>query len=62
MERRWLGSYPSAVPPSLAPYPDTSLYRLLVDAAERYPDAPATVFFGKRLTYAELTGKLEHPP
>ncbi len=48
-ERIW----PSRLPRTLA-VPETSLWFNLEASAERYPDKPATVFFGRVLTYAEL--------
>ncbi len=58
-ERPWLGSYPEGVPASLAPYPDRSLFSLLDEAASRHPKGIATVFFGKKTTYAELVKQVD---
>jgi long-chain acyl-CoA synthetase len=58
-ERPWLKSYPEGVPASLAPYPDRSLHSLLEDAAARHPNGVATVFFGKKTTYAELVKQVD---
>jgi long-chain acyl-CoA synthetase len=54
-----LASYPEGVPPSLAPYPQTSLFSILEEAAARNPGAVATAFFGKRLTYRELVRQID---
>lgn len=53
-ERLWHRSYPEEVPTSLEPYPTHSLYRLLDDAASRFPDRPAIAFLGNHLSYARL--------
>jgi long-chain acyl-CoA synthetase len=42
------------VPPSLAPYPNRTLVDYLADAAREQPDAPAVLFKGARLSFAEL--------
>lgn len=59
----WLASYPEGVPPSLAPYPERSLFSLLEDSAARFPDAPAVVFpvapRARRLTYRALLDEVE---
>ncbi|TML00464.1 MAG: hypothetical protein E6G40_05960, partial [Actinobacteria bacterium] len=63
--RPWFASYPDGVPPSLAPYPEKSLYSILEDAARRHPSAPAIAFWlpgapmGKTLTYRELLKQVE---
>ena len=49
----WLKAYPPEVPAELA-YEDVALYELLVRAAQKHGDAPATVFYGARLTYRQL--------
>lgn len=53
-ERVWHRSYPDEVPPSLDPYPEHSLYRILEDAADAFGDRPAIAFLGSQLTYSEL--------
>jgi long-chain acyl-CoA synthetase len=63
--RPWLASYPSDVPHSLAPYPERSLYSLLADAAARFPDRPAVVFWvpgapmAKTLTYGQVIKEVD---
>jgi long-chain acyl-CoA synthetase len=65
MDRPWLNSYPPDVPTSLAPYPETSLYAHLADAADRFPNAPAIAFWvpgapaGKTLTYAQVVKQVD---
>lgn len=55
MEQRiWHKNYPDEVPTSLEPYPEQSLYKILEDAATRFPDRPSIAFLGNHLTYAEL--------
>jgi len=51
--RPWLQAYPAEVPASLS-YPGEPLYNLLENAADRYPDKDATIFFGARLTYRDV--------
>ncbi|HYF93537.1 MAG TPA: long-chain fatty acid--CoA ligase [Symbiobacteriaceae bacterium] len=51
--RPWLKAYPAEVPLGLH-YPDEPLYALLDDAADRYGDVDATIFFGARMTYRQL--------
>jgi long-chain acyl-CoA synthetase len=62
-ERPWLGSYPSDVPRSLAPFPERPVWSLLEDSAERYPDRPAVAFpvapMARRLTYRQLKEEAE---
>jgi long-chain acyl-CoA synthetase len=53
MESRWLAHYEAGVPTSLE-YPPLPLHGLLERTAERYPERPATIFFGATLTYRAL--------
>jgi long-chain acyl-CoA synthetase len=61
--RPWLGSYPSDVPHSLAPFPERPVWSLLEESAERFPDAPAAAFpvapLARRLTYRQLKEEAE---
>jgi long-chain acyl-CoA synthetase len=50
----WLAHYDPDVPASLEPYPARTLVEYFADAARSRPDAPALLFKGARLTYAEL--------
>lgn len=45
--------YPDEVPHHLT-YPNTPIHSLLEEAAQRYPNAAATSFFGSTITYSEL--------
>ncbi len=53
VEYPWLASYESAVPRTID-YPDAPLQHLLKEAARRHPNNLATIYFGGKLTYAEL--------
>jgi long-chain acyl-CoA synthetase len=57
--RPWFRSWPADVPRSLEPYPERSAFSMLADSAARFPDSPATAFFGKHLTYAQLLAQVE---
>jgi long-chain acyl-CoA synthetase len=60
--RPWFASYPDGVPKSLAPYPEKSLFSILEESAERFPDRPALVWAvpgGKTLTYRQLREETE---
>jgi long-chain acyl-CoA synthetase len=50
----WLSHYDPGVPATLAPYPDRTLVDYLADAARARPDAPALLFKGARITFADL--------
>ncbi|MFZ5448821.1 MAG: long-chain-fatty-acid--CoA ligase [Thermodesulfobacteriota bacterium] len=49
----WAQHYDPGVPLTVGPV-TTSLPRLLLNAAERSPQAPALVFFGRTISYGEL--------
>jgi long-chain acyl-CoA synthetase len=53
MQKPWLAQYEPGVPASLA-YPASPLHGLLEQTAARYPERPATLFFGATLTYRGL--------
>ncbi len=53
MERIWLKHYEEGVPESID-YPDIPLYKLLEEAAEKFPNTPAVIFMGKKITFKEL--------
>ena len=60
--RPWFDSYPEGVPHTLEPYPEKSLYALLQEAADRYPDRPALAWAvpgGKTLTYRQVREETE---
>lgn len=52
-EQRWLSQYPPEIPPTLD-YPVTTLTKLLIDAAEEFPEQTAIIFLGKKITYKAL--------
>jgi long-chain acyl-CoA synthetase len=51
--RPWLPHYDPAVPHEIE-VPQVALPELLATAARLFPDAPAILFYGKTITYAEL--------
>jgi len=53
-DKPWLASYDAGVPPSLQPYPRTTLVELLRSGAAERPEHPALLFKGARVTYREL--------
>ncbi|MGD9598711.1 MAG: long-chain fatty acid--CoA ligase [Steroidobacteraceae bacterium] len=53
MERRWLKSYPPGVRWEI-PIDPAPAWRILDEAAARWPDLPAMEFAGRKLRYAEL--------
>ncbi|MFV0680901.1 long-chain fatty acid--CoA ligase [Ottowia sp.] len=50
--------WPARLPHAITP-PATNLWHNLVISAQRYPDKPAVVFFGRVLTYAGLKAQAE---
>lgn len=52
-DRPWTRFYEPGVPPSLA-YPDITLGTVLSLTARKYPDRPALLFYGKKISYADL--------
>ena len=58
-DRPWLASYPPEVPHSLAPYPEKSLYSVLEETVARFADRPAVSFFGKKLSYRQLSAEVD---
>jgi long-chain acyl-CoA synthetase len=57
--RPWFATWPADVPKSMEPYPEVSVFAMLRDSAARFPDRPATAFFGKRLSYQQLLTQVE---
>lgn len=57
--RVWLKSYAAGVPHSLAPKAEQSLFDVLDDAAQRFPERPAIAFLRKHLTYHQLLDSVE---
>lgn len=52
-EKPWLQHYPNDIPPTLQ-YPEKPLFALLDQSAEKYGDATALIYFGRRISYSEL--------
>ena len=52
--RPWTKFYDEGVPATLH-YPDTTVHALLDDAAESYPNATATIFFGAKRTFKSIS-------
>lgn len=52
-DRPWLKHYDKDVPYHID-YPEVPLFYFLEEAAQKYPDAPATIFKGAKVTYREL--------
>src|SRR5262245_44401352 len=50
----WISHYDAGVPASLAPYPSRTLLDYLADQARAHPDAPALLYKGAIVTWAEL--------
>jgi long-chain acyl-CoA synthetase len=58
MEKPWLAHYPEDVLQTIS-YPEESLYQILHRSAQKYPDHPAIIFFGNRITYRELLEQVD---
>jgi long-chain acyl-CoA synthetase len=61
LEKPWLKSYklgPYKLDQSLAPFPDFPLFRVLDEAAERYPGQTAIYFLGRAINYAQLNDRV----
>ncbi|MFZ5824460.1 MAG: long-chain-fatty-acid--CoA ligase [Bacillota bacterium] len=54
----WLKFYPENVRAEGVEYPKIPVFALLDQTAKVKPDAPATYFYGRRLTYAQLAGSV----
>ena len=53
-EQTWLASYDDDVPHSLEPYPDRTLIDYLRQASANWPDRPALLFKGGKVSYRQL--------
>ena len=53
-EFKWLANYDEDVPHSLEPYPDLTLLDYLREAANKWPDRPAMLFKGSRISYRQF--------
>ena len=51
-------NWPDYVPHTIE-YPETPLFSLLDESAEKHPDATATVYRGARLSYRELKEQVD---
>ncbi len=51
--RPWLKFYEPGIPPSLS-YPDITFGTILSETALKYSDHPALLFYGRKITYAQL--------
>ncbi len=56
-EKLWGANYPEHLKRRLE-YPDVPVFKLLEQSAERFPDNPATIFMGGRLTFKQLLDKV----
>jgi len=54
MKRVWLESYPDGVPHDIDPCAFSSVWAMVEDAVERYPDKPAFTNMGASLSFGEL--------
>jgi len=57
--RPWFRTWRRGVPKTVEPFPDVSVFSLLADSADRFPDRPAVAFLGKHLTYRRLLSEVE---
>ncbi len=52
-ERFWVAHYPEGIPPQI-PIPSLLLHEQLREVAERLPDRPAILYYGRTYSYREL--------
>ena len=52
-DRPWLKRYDEGVPHQIE-YPEVPLFHFLEENAKKFPDNPATIFKGARLSYREV--------
>ncbi len=57
-DRPWLERYDEGVPQTID-YPKVPLFYFLEDAAEKYPDAPCTIFKGAKISYTEMVERTD---
>jgi long-chain acyl-CoA synthetase len=57
--RPWFDAYPPQVPRTLEPYPGDGVFGMLERSARSFPDRPAIVWFGKKISFRELLGLVE---
>jgi len=53
LEKPWLKFWPEGVPQTIR-YPEISLPQMLTNAAQKFPENSATLFYGARISYKEL--------
>ena len=53
IKKPWLKFWPEGVPQSIR-YPNVPLFQLLIEAAEKYPEHTAIIFYDRRISYREL--------
>ncbi|TRM83688.1 long-chain fatty acid--CoA ligase [Sulfolobus sp. A20-N-F6] len=53
MNRPWFKFWPSKLPKTLD-YPRVPLFNIVEVSAQRYPDKPAIIYYGNRITYKKL--------
>lgn len=51
--RPWFEHYPEQIPRTID-YPEKTLHQLLQEAAEKWPDNAATIYFGKKMSYRQV--------
>jgi long-chain acyl-CoA synthetase len=62
LDKPWLKSYelgPYRLQESLAPYPQEPLFKVLDDAADKYPGQTAVLFQGRSLNYRQLKSRAD---
>ena len=62
LDKPWLKSYklgPYKLDESLVPYPNSPVYQVLDDVAERYPGQTAIYFLGRTTNYAQLKTRID---
>ena len=57
--RPWFETWRPGVPKSLEPFPRKSVYSLLTEATEEFPDSIALAFLGKHVSYRALLEQVE---
>jgi len=55
-DRPWTKQYDDGVPKTID-YPDITLIDLLNESAQKYPEAPCTIFKGAKISYSEMEEK-----
>jgi len=58
VEKPWLNKYEPHVPASIT-YPEKTLPEILAEMAGRFPDRPATIFFGAKLSYRQFNALVD---